>query len=186
MERCRRKQPLSPTSLRSPAAEIGKDTNEKPVLSSLMKYAVGSAFLGALVAVLVIVVVLRLCIRHLNGLDLPSNNPVLAQIRLNYIPVLFATLLEPFWTLLKRKLCVLKPFEVLRGGEAKASQSMDLRYTSLPPQLAIWRALKARHFLLVAVCAIGLSANVLAIALSALLQPQLAVISSNGTFLKSF
>lgn len=151
-----------------------------------MGYGVCFTFLGVLVVALVIVVALRLCIRHLNGLNVPSDNPILAQLALNYIPVLFATLLEPFWTLLNRKLCVLKPFEALKGGKAKASQSMELRYTSLPPQLLIWRAFKARHFLLVAVCAVGISANVLAVVLSALLQPRLAVLASEGTFWESF
>ena len=181
-----REQPLSSTSSRGPAAKLGKDANDKPVLPFLMGYAVGMTFVVVLVSALVVVVVLRLCIHHLNGLDVPSNNPIVSQIALNYIPVLFATLLEPFWTLLNRKLCLLKPFEALRGGKAKASQSMDLRYTSLPPQLTIWRALKARHFLLVAVCAVGLSANVLAIVMNALLQPRIAIIEYGDTFLKSF
>ena len=185
VDSCTRQRPLASTSSRSSAVEFGRNTNEKSVLPFVMGYAVGFAFLGVLIAVLVIVVALRLCIHHLNGLDVPSNNPIMAQLALNYIPVLFATLLEPFWTLLNRKLCLLKPFEALRGGEAKASQSMDLRYTSLPPQLTIWRAFKARHFLLVTVCAIGLSANVLAVVLNALLQPRLTVIASDGTFLKS-
>ena len=186
VDSCSRERPPGSTSSRSSAVELGKNTNEKPVLPFVMGYAVGFAFLGVLIAVLVIVVALRLCIHHLNGLDVPFNNPIMAQLALNYIPVLFATLLEPFWTLLNRKLCLLTPFEALRGGEAKASQSMDLRYTSLPPQLTIWRAFKARHFLLVTVCAIGLSANVLAVVLNALLQPRLAAIASDGMFLKSF
>ena len=185
VDSCRRR-PLSSTSSGPPAVGFGKDTYDKPVLPFVMKYAVGFAFLGVLIAVLVLVMVLRLCIRHLNGLDVPSDNPILAQITLNYIPVLFATLLEPFWTLLNRKLCVLKPFEALRGGDAKASQSMNLRYASLPPQLAIWPALKARHLLLVAVCATGLSSNILAVVLNALLQPRLTAIASDEAFLKSF
>ncbi|CAD6594558.1 MAG: hypothetical protein ASARMPREDX12_009584 [Alectoria sarmentosa] len=186
VDSCKRKRPMPSTNLRSPTAGFGKDHHDKPVLPFVMKYAAGSVFLGVLIAVLILVVVLRLCIRHLNGLDVPSNNPILAQIILNYVPVLFATLLEPFWTLLNRKLCVSKPFEALRGGKAKGSQSMDLRYTSLPPQLAIWRALKARHLLLVAVCATGLSSNILAVTMNALLQPRLTAIASGGAFLKSF
>ena len=181
-----RERSLTSTSSSPSSVELGRVVNEKPVLPYVMGYAVGFTFLGVLVVALVIVVALRLCIRHLNGLNVPSNNPMLAQLALNYIPVLFATLLEPFWTFLNRKLCVLKPFEALKGGEAKASQSMELRYTSLPPQLIIWRALKARHFLLVAVCAVGLSANVLAVVLNALLQPRLAVLASEGTFWESF
>ena len=177
---------LASTSSSPSSVGLGRVVNEKPVLPYVMGYGVGFTFLGVLVVALVIVVALRLCIRHLNGLNVPSDNPILAQLALNYIPVLFATLLEPFWTLLNRKLCVLKPFETLKGGKAKASQSMELRYTSLPPQLIIWRALKARHFLLVTVCAVEISANMLAVVLSALLQPRLAVLASEGTFWESF
>ena len=181
-----RERLLASTSSSSSSVGLGRVVNDSPVLPYVMGYAVGFTFLGVLVIALVIVVALRLCIRHLNGLEVPFNNPILAQLALNYIPVLFATLLEPFWTLLNRKLCVVKPFEALKGGNAKASQSMDLRYTSLPPQLIIWRALKARHFLLVAVCVVGLSTNVMAVVLNALLQPRLAVLASKGTFWESF
>ena len=181
-----REQWLASTRSRRSSFGLGRVVNESLVLPYVMRYAIGLIFLGVLVAALVIVVALRLCIHHLNSLNIPSNNPILAQLILNYIPVLFATLLKPFWTLLNRKLCVLKPYEALKGGKAKASQSIDLRYTSLPPQLIIWRALKARHFLLVAVCAIGLSTNVLAVVLNALLQPRIAVLASEATFLESF
>lgn len=186
VDRCGSGHPLISDYSNSSTPQFDKQTTHKSVLPFVMLNTVGLAFVGILITVLVIVVALHLCIRHLHGLNTPVNNPILAQIILNYVPVLFATLLEPFWTLLNRKLCLMKPMEALRSGESRASSSLDLRYTSLPPQLCIWRALKARHFLLVAVCVIGLSSNILAVVLNALLQPQLTTIATNGTFLESF
>ena len=186
VNRCGSGHPLIFTYSKSSTPQFDKQTTNKSMLPFVMSNTVGLAFVGILIMVLVIVVALHLCIRHLHGLNTPTNNPILAQIILNYVPVLFATLLEPFWTLLNRKLCLMKPMEALRSGQSRASSSLDLRYTSLPPQLSIWRALKARHILLVAVCVIGLSSNILAVVLNALLQPQLTTIATNGTFFEPF
>lgn len=65
---------------------------------------------------------------------------------------------------------MLQPFEEFRKGQADASVSLNVKYTSLPPQLVFWRALRARHIRLAAVCGIAISANVLAVALSALFK----------------
>lgn len=43
---------------------------------------------------------------------------------------------------------------------------MEAKYTSLPPQLVIWRAIRSRHFLLALVCIVAVSTNALAVALS--------------------
>lgn len=66
--------------------------------------------------------------------------------------MIFSSLLEPFWAVLNRILCLLQPFEELKTGNAPSRLSIEAKYTSLPPQFAIWRALRARHFLLVAMC----------------------------------
>ncbi len=79
-------------------------------------------------------------------------------------------MIEPIWIVLNRLLCVLQPFKDLQNGGAKAGSSIQARYTSIPPQLAFWRALRFRHFLLVAVCAVAMSTNVLAVALGALFE----------------
>jgi hypothetical protein len=71
---------------------------------------------------------------------------------------------------LNRLLCILLPFEELRTGKSRPYKSIDAKYTSMPPQLTILRALKARHFLLTVVCFIALLANVLAVSLSGLLD----------------
>ena len=73
----------------------------------------------------------------------------------------------------------MKPFEALQTGQATASRSIDLKYTSLPPQMTIWRALNARHFLLVVVCSDGLSANILAVVLNNLLNPRMTLLEVN-------
>ncbi|RFU35191.1 hypothetical protein B7463_g1109, partial [Scytalidium lignicola] len=105
-----------------------------------------------------------------DGISLPSNNTIVLSIIENYLPTAFATLLEPAWVLLNRILCLLQPFEELRKGNAKPSASIQIKYYSLPPQLVVWKALKSRHFLLAAVCVIAISTNVLAVALSGLLN----------------
>lgn len=113
---------------------------------------------------------------------MPSRDKVVNQVITNYVPIIFATFLEPFWVLLNRNLCVLRPFEELRKNDAAVSQSLDVKYTSLPPQLIFWRALRARHFLLVAVCGISLSANILAVSLSGLFETESVPIGIRGVF----
>lgn len=111
------------------------------------------------------------------GIILPTNNAVVRSIIENYAPTMFATLVEPVWTMLNRLLCLLQPFEELRKGRAKASMSLELKYTSIPPQLAFWRALRAGHYILAAVCIIAVSSNVLAVALSGLLAETQAIVN---------
>jgi hypothetical protein len=61
---------------------------------------------------------------------------------------------------------MLKPLEELQGCKAKAKKSIDLDYSSLPPQLVIFKAIKSKHFILAAVCGMALLSNVLAVAFS--------------------
>lgn len=90
------------------------------------------------------------------------------QILTNYIPTAFSTLVEPLLVLLNRYLCILQPFYDLTAARRSARTTMDTRYTALPPQLTFVRAVRSRHFLLAAVCATALSANVLSVGLGAL------------------
>jgi hypothetical protein len=92
------------------------------------------------------------------------------QILENFVPTIFATLIEPFWILLNRLLCVLQPFDELWAGNTKPSRSIETTYTSIPPQLVVWRAIKSRHILLAMVCSMALLANVMAVSLGALLN----------------
>ncbi|KAF2815848.1 uncharacterized protein BDZ99DRAFT_471166 [Mytilinidion resinicola] len=102
------------------------------------------------------------------GLALPSNNRIARQILENYIPTAIATLIEPIWIVVNRLLCMLQPLEDLRTRKAVARKSIALDYSSLPPQLVIWKALRSTHFTLAAVCGMALLANVLAVAFSGL------------------
>ncbi|KAL8967822.1 MAG: hypothetical protein Q9183_002747 [Haloplaca sp. 2 TL-2023] len=152
----------------TPTATSLKDMESSLVRPFEMNLAVGAAFLLALLlAIATLTVVFREITRN-NGLHLPSTSEAVNQLALNYVPIAFATFLEPLWTLLNRLLCILQPFEALRRGQARPSQSLDIKYTALPPQLVFWRALRARHLILVAVCLVGLSANFLAVSLGAL------------------
>ncbi|KAL8767568.1 MAG: hypothetical protein Q9209_005985 [Squamulea sp. 1 TL-2023] len=142
----------------------------QPIRPNEMRIPLGLIFLAVLCATTAILLAIFIMITRGNGLPLPSTNDAVNQLALNYIPVMFATLLEPFWILLNRMLCILQPFVELCQGRAKPSQSLDVKYNSLPPQLIFWRALRARHLLLAAVCLVGFSANILAVSLGALFE----------------
>ena len=158
------------------------DACRRPVLPLEMRYPVAGVFITLLFIALITTILLNITIRNQNGLPQPSSKPEINQILTNYGPVLLATFLEPFWLLLNRMLCILKPFEELRRGDVNPSTSIHLKYTTLPPQLTIWRALKAHHYLLVAVCAVGLSANVLSVALGAIFTTDLVSHESSYNF----
>jgi hypothetical protein len=68
---------------------------------------------------------------------------------------------------------MLRPLEELQSCNAKPEKSIDLDYSSLPPQLVIFKALKSKHFILAAVCGMALLSNVLAVAFSGLFNQSL-------------
>lgn len=103
------------------------------------------------------------------GLTLPSTSSLILSLLENYVPTVFSTILEPVWVILNRMLCLLLPFEELRRGNAKSAASIEAKYTSLPPQFVIWRALRSRHYVLASVCLVAVSTNILAVALSGLI-----------------
>ena len=148
---------------------ISKGEKGTAQLPREMRLLVGIAFLVLLIAVTTSLLLIKKKIQENDGLPVPSSSPVINQLLLNYVPIIFATLLEPFWVLLNRLLCMLRPVDALSSGEARASQSIDLQYASLPPQLVILRALRSKHFLLVLVCTCSLSANLLAVSMNGLL-----------------
>lgn len=101
--------------------------------------------------------------------------------------MVFSTLLEPFLTLLNRLLCVLQPYHDLLKGQRSPQTTIETKYDSLPPQLMIWRAVKAGHYFLAVLCVVVLLANVLAVGLGAIFDesPVAVVKSLNMTSLKS-
>lgn len=106
----------------------------------------------------------QVILTSLSGLPLPSTNNFVQNILENYIPTAIATLIEPLWVLINRLLCLLQPIEELQKCKAKAQDCMDLNYSSSPPQLVTFKALRARHIVLAAVCSEALLANILSIA----------------------
>jgi len=147
-----------------------------------MGFATGTAFLTVLAGVSTVLVGLWILIQHRNGLDVPSESPVVTQLVLNYLPILFATLLEPFRILLNKKLCLFKPFETLLGGEAKAAQAVDFKYTSLPQIDHMASSESPSRDSGRCLCH-GTVNKFLAVVSNALLQPWLTLISSSSAFL---
>lgn len=82
--------------------------------------------------------------------------------------MVFSTLLEPFLTLLNRLLCVLQPYYDLMKGSASPRTTIETKYDSLPPQLIVWRAVKAGHYFLALLSVVVLLANVLSVGLGAI------------------
>jgi hypothetical protein len=115
-------------------------------------------------------------------LPLPSSNTTVQNIIENYIPTAIATLIEPMWILINRLLCVLQPLQELQDCNAEAKKSIDLNYSSLPPQLVILKALKSKHFVLAAVCTMALFANVLAVAFAGLFNQDTFDVRHTATF----
>ena len=62
--------------------------------------------------------------------------------------------------------------EELQNGAAQARRSLQLNYTSLPPQLVFFHALGSRHFLLAALSLTAVLANLLTVSLSGLFTQQ--------------
>ncbi|KAE9364127.1 hypothetical protein N431DRAFT_420931 [Stipitochalara longipes BDJ] len=131
---------------------------------------VGTAFCAMILLTASGLVLLYVRSVQRGGLHLPTQNPVVLSILENYLPTAFATFFEPIWVILNRILCLLVPFEELRRGKAQLKSSLEAKYTSLPPQLVVWRALKSGHFLLAAVCLVAVSTNLLSVTLSTLLN----------------
>lgn len=117
---------------------------------------------------------------------MPSSNSIVQNILENYIPTAIATMIEPIWILINRLLCMLQPLEELRGCNAKAKKSIDLNYSSLPPQLVVFKALKSKHFVLAAVCAMALLANLLAVSFAGLFNQGLIDMRRAATFQPPF
>lgn len=105
------------------------------------------------------------------------------QLVENYIPIALATFIEPFWLVLNRLLGLLQPYEELRKGNAQASKSIELDYSSLPPQLLLFRGLRARHFILTLLCSMVILASALSVALSGLMYEDTVDISHAGSFM---
>ncbi|KAJ4201904.1 hypothetical protein NW767_006440 [Fusarium falciforme] len=157
-----------------------------PVRPLVLKTWVGMVFVAILIGAMIFISYLKQQEASLNGLIRPSENFEVLQLLENYIPTIFATLIEPFWVLLNRLLCVLQPFKDLWEGKTQAATSIDTTYTSIPPQLVFLRAIKSKHFVLVTVCAMALLANLLAVGLGSLFNENLMTATYPETMVPAF
>lgn len=76
---------------------------------------------------------------------------------------------------------MLQPLEELRKGKAKAKRSIEADYSSLPPQLVIFKAIWSSHFKLAAICLMALLSNALAIAFAGMLEERSVLVPRNIT-----
>ncbi|KAI9748347.1 MAG: hypothetical protein M4579_007248 [Chaenotheca gracillima] len=140
----------------------------RPAFPYELSHPIGILFVTILLGLLLGLSFVHREVHRQNGLTLPSNSNIIQQVILNYIPTAIATLIEPFWVLLGRLLCIFQPFEHLRRGRPTLSASLNARYSSLPPQLVIWRAIRGQDYLLGLLCVMTVLANVFTVAVSGL------------------
>ncbi|KAH6895921.1 hypothetical protein B0T10DRAFT_558091 [Thelonectria olida] len=154
----------------------------KPVKPFILRRESGVTFAAVLVGFLISLAYLKSKEEQLHGLPRPSTSFEVLQLLENYLPTILATLLEPFWILLTRTLCVIQPFKDMWAGKASPAASVNATYTSVPPQLVFLRAIKSRHFVLALLCAVTLLANVLAVTFGALFNEKSMMASYDQSF----
>ncbi|KAF5523890.1 hypothetical protein CGCA056_v004567 [Colletotrichum aenigma] len=153
-----------------------------PVKPLALRRDVGATVVLSMVGAIVALAYLKVEETRIRGLIRPTTNFEVLQILENYVPTIFATLLEPFWVLVNRLLCLMQPFRDLWRGRRTAEGSIDARYTSLPPQFVIWRAARSGHFMLTAMCFLALLSNLLAVGLGGLFNEFPIVIETERKF----
>ncbi|KAK2048923.1 hypothetical protein LZ31DRAFT_489657 [Colletotrichum somersetense] len=149
-----------------------------PVKPLALRREVGVVVILCMVGAVVALIYLKLQEQRIGGLIRPTTNFEILQILENYVPTIFATFLEPFWVLVNRLLCILQPFKDLWTGRRAADGSINARYTSLPPQLVLWRAARSGHFVLVSICLLALLSNLLAVGLGGLFNEMPIVVEN--------
>ncbi|KAK7749491.1 hypothetical protein SLS53_000066 [Cytospora paraplurivora] len=146
----------------------GSSSNIQSIRPKELRPAIGIIFILVLAAAIGVLAYLKHQEISMRGLVRPSQNFEVLQLLENYIPMVFSTLLEPFLTLLNRLLCVFQPYNDLLKGRSSPQSTIETKYDSLPPQLIIWRALKAGHYFLALLSVVVLLANVLSVGLGAI------------------
>ncbi|KAI8174229.1 hypothetical protein KHU50_004477 [Colletotrichum sp. SAR 10_65] len=156
-----------------------------PIKPLALRREVGLMVILSMIGAVVGLIYLKLQEQRLGGLLRPTTNFEVLQLLENYIPTVFATLLEPFWVLVNRLLCILQPFKDLWRGQRRAKGTINARYTSVPPQFVMWRAAKAGHLALAAICLLALLSNLLAVGLGGLFNEIPVVVNKTCTFQQS-
>ncbi|KAI8664054.1 hypothetical protein NCS55_00912300 [Fusarium keratoplasticum] len=162
--------------------DLANDNYYKPVKPLALGRTAGCVFAVLIAAGVGVLSYLKAQEVNLNGLTRPSSNFEVRQLLENYIPTVFATVVEPFWIFLTRTFCIFQPFQDLWLGSSRPERSIKAEYTSVPPQMVFYRALKSRHILLALLCLVTLLANVLAVSLGALFNERLTTVEHPRLF----
>ncbi|KAL0635400.1 hypothetical protein Q9L58_005608 [Maublancomyces gigas] len=161
--------------------------------SWLMSSPAGGLFLLAFTGLLSLVIVIyvsRLSTVAPLG-SLASMGPLGSfryKLLFSYTPTVLSMLIAPFWTELGMYACMIMPYETLRKGSARSSQSLTVDYDGMPPHLQLVRALQTRNPILVIIILAILLTNLLAVSLSGLfsLTAGSEVISTNTSRMEIF
>ncbi|CAI0645263.1 unnamed protein product [Colletotrichum noveboracense] len=156
-----------------------------PVKPWALRREVGVAVIVVMMGGVAALIYLKLLEQQNKGIIRPNASFEVLQLLENYVPTIIATLLEPFWVLVNRLLCLLQPFRDLWSGKRPAKGSISARYTSLPPQFVFWRASRSGHFILTAMCGLALLSNLLAVGLGGLFNEEPIAIEHPHEFQQS-
>ncbi|KAF2626303.1 hypothetical protein BU25DRAFT_471860 [Macroventuria anomochaeta] len=140
-------QPTTLSQRQNTSREIAKPVRPKE-FSLWMSIPFVGLFIGLGIALAII-----FAKAQVNGLPLPSSNKLVQNLLENYIPTALATLIEPMWVLIN-------PARL----QSRSKRLYRCQLQLIAPQLTLLKALRSKHFVLAAVCAMALLANLLAIA----------------------
>jgi len=81
---------------------------------------------------------------------------------------------------------ILQPFETLKHGTSLATVSLNLGYTSLPPQLTTFQALRNKHYLLAGISTMTIIADILPVASSGLFFENVVSVTDKVSFQSAY
>ncbi|KAK7954548.1 hypothetical protein PG988_015242 [Apiospora saccharicola] len=109
----------------------------KPAVPMVMAPLSGVVFVLVLIAALSYLAFLKVIERRSKGLSLPIDSQLALGVLENYVPIVFATLVESLWVLLNRLLAAIQPFAELQRGHSPGHKSIDLSLGALFNELPV-------------------------------------------------
>ncbi|PHH74885.1 hypothetical protein CDD80_2767 [Ophiocordyceps camponoti-rufipedis] len=154
--------------------EASVDKDQRPFE---MTRKAGVVFLIVLLGAIIAIVCTKVTEVRKRGIQRPFSNNEITRILERYLPVIYGTIAYSFWLILNRDLCTLQPFRDLCAGNAPPSRSIATTYSAIPPSLTLWRAFKARHWVLTMLCSVALLGRLLGISLGTLFNENRGIVA---------
>lgn len=144
-----------------------------------MSWTVSTAILVSLLVTFTTLIVLSWVVHRDHGIPLPGHSGFIQQFVLNFVPTASASLLGLYVSLVCRSYSFLRPMQDLSRGGAKAKSTLSVKYTSLPPALPWYAAIRARHYILTGLSFSVLLSNVAAVTMAGIFIMQQTTTGTN-------